>query len=172
MKYFITGERNVGKTYLINRLKPLMDATGFETRLESGGLQLYLHFFSGFSLLVGERARGKMKIVEEGFQEAAKRLRNLEIHKHRTLVMDEIGFLEEESPEFQHVVVSAIRRSKNCICVLRKGEYSFIEHLKSSMGIRSIELNRSNREDIYQRLVREIEKERTIMSSPGGDEGI
>ena len=86
--------------------------------------------------------------------------------------MDEIGYLEEESPEFQQAVVAAIRRSKNCICVLRKGNYSFIDHLKRSMGIRSVELTVDNRDEILNRLLREVEKERTDTSSPGGDEGI
>ena len=172
MKYFVTGEKNVGKTYLVEKIKPLVNVKGFETRFEPEGQRLFLHFLNGLSFMIGERNSGRLRIIEECFKEAARELGTMEIPESCFLIMDEIGYLEEESPEFQQAVVAAIRRSKNCICVLRKGNYSFIDHLKRSMGIRSVELTVDNRDEILNRLLREVEKERTNTSSPGGDEGI
>ncbi len=172
MKYFLTGERGIGKSYLIERIKPLISTVGFETRFEPEGMRLYMHFFNGLSFLIGNRVSGKMRICEEGFKEAARHLGGLEIPESTFLIMDEIGFLEEDSPEFQHAVIASIRRSKNCICVLRKGAFSFISSLKNSMGIRSIEIGLNNREELFNRFEKEIEKERATKPSPGGDEGI
>lgn len=172
MKFFITGERNVGKSYLVERIKPVVKYRGFETRFDNDLENLYMNFYEGDSLLIGTRESGRLRIVEEGFLFATKLLGSLDIPNDNLLIMDEIGFLEEDSPEFQQAVVSSLRRAKHCLCVLRKGNFSFIGHLKASMGVGSIEITPENREEVYSRIVREIEKERAYLPSPGGDEGI
>ena len=78
--------------------------------------------------------------------------------------MDEIGFLEEDSPEFQQAVVSSLRRAKHCLCVLRKGNFSFIDTLEGFDGCRE-HRNPENREEVYSRIVREIEKRGLIYLS-------
>ncbi len=172
MKFFITGERNAGKSYLLERVKSLAKFTGFETRFDEDLVNLSINFFNGNSFLIGCRDNGRLRIVEEGFASATRLLGTMEIPSDHILIMDEIGFLEEDSPEFQHAVIASIRRSKNCICVLRKGAFSFISSLKNSMGIRSIEIGLNNREELFNRFEKEIEKERATKPSPGGDEGI
>ena len=172
MKFFITGERNSGKSYLVERVKALAKFTGFETRFDEDLVDLFISFFNGNSFLIGSRDNGRLKMVDEGFSSAVKLLGAIEIPSDHLLIMDEIGFLEEDSPEFQQAVVSALRRARHCLCVLRKGDFSFIGHLKSSMGIRSMELTPGNREQVFARIAREIERERALLPSPGGDEGI
>lgn len=172
MRFFITGERNAGKSYLVERVKALAKFTGFETRFDENLVELHINFFGGNSFLIGCRDNGRLRIVEEGFVSATRLLGTMEIPSDHILIMDEIGFLEEDSPEFQQAVVSALRRARHCLCVLRKGNFSFIGHLKASMGIGSIEITPENREEVYSRIVREIEKERAYLPSPGGDEGI
>ncbi|HNU24061.1 MAG TPA: nucleotide kinase, partial [Mesotoga sp.] len=89
MKFFITGERNSGKSYLVERVKALAKFTGFETRFDEDLVDLFISFFNGNSFLIGSRDNGRLKMVDEGFSSAAKLLGAIEIPSDHLLIMDE-----------------------------------------------------------------------------------
>jgi nucleoside-triphosphatase THEP1 len=66
-------------------------------------------------------------MVDEGFSSAAKLLGAIEIPSDHLLIMDEIGFLEEDSPEFQQAVVSALEE-RGIACV-------FLERATSHLSV-------------------------------------
>jgi len=156
-KYFLTGERGTGKSHIVEKLIELYPVTGFLTRFDRERKELYLRFIQGPEHLIGTRVKKKMQPIMEGFLKASKEIPELETSS-KLLVIDEIGFLEECCQDFRRAVRNLLKRSDNCLCVLRKGNFPFIKELLTLGGFETIEVTEKNRESVLSSLIEEYKK--------------
>jgi len=68
--------------------------------------------------------------------------------------MDEIGFMEEKAEQFQKAVLSAFDGNIPVIAAIKAKHFStpFLEAVRSHDNVQLIELDETNRDEIYEQL--------------------
>ena len=74
--------------------------------------------------------------------------------KKERIIMDEIGFLEEKAEQFQKAVLSALDENIPVIAAIKAKSITtpFRESVRSHENVQLIELNETNRDQIYEQL--------------------
>ena len=74
--------------------------------------------------------------------------------KRQLIIMDEIGFMEEKAQRFQKAVLSAFDGNIPVLAAVKAKSIStpFLDAVRSHENVRLIELDETNREEVYERL--------------------
>lgn len=150
MQVFLTGAVQVGKstairTYLAGAsLQP----GGFTTAWRpSGTLELRL-LETGEVFAVARRIPGRVIPDPAAFDAAGRRLADLGWGR-ALLVMDELGFLERQAPEFRRAVDSLLAAGAPVLGVLRdRPDNPFTPRIASNPGAVILTVTRENRDRI------------------------
>ncbi len=159
----ICGERGAGKSTLIRRLLEESDlrAAGFVTVRESkadenGCFPVYLH------PAAKERRCGKENLVGliggsgiRRFPEVFDTLGAACIRDSGgdVLVMDELGFLEDEAEEFQAAALRALEGDKPVIAALKAKKTPFLDAVRASGKALVVTVDESNRDALFSELL-------------------
>jgi len=149
---FLTGEIQVGKSTLLRRYlaEKRCRIGGFRTvwgDSEHRTLHL-LPYDSGICLeenCIAERASGKLTPHPEVFDRIGPALLNLPCD---ILVMDELGFLENDAYSFQSSVLAALDRSTPIVGVIKPKHTHFLDAVRSHRCVRIVEVTIENRETL------------------------
>ncbi len=160
----IGGERGAGKSTLIARLleENTRPVYGFVTRMtaadETGFHQIYMHPASGTPLTYGE---------ENHIGDCDSRIHNVnpqvfdnlgtEYLKHRDdglIVMDELGFMETNSPDFCASVLSCLDGDVPVLATVKaRFDVPFLDQIRSHPNAVFYEITKGNREELYETLL-------------------
>jgi len=74
--------------------------------------------------------------------------------KKELIIMDEIGFLEEKAEQFQKAVLSAFDGNIPVLAAIKAKNITtpFLESIRSHKNVKLIELNETNRDQIFEQL--------------------
>jgi len=132
----LTGQKDSGKTTLIEALLDGRSVPGIRSRVERGGdglpVCVILEARDGSeSCVIGNRQNGRMLPEISALDGPARSLllKALDAPGHWVCV-DEIGFLEEASALYKNALWELFER-KNILAVLRKEDLPFINKIKS-----------------------------------------
>lgn len=135
---FITGKKHIGKTTLLAAiLEEDIDYGGIITRAIRKGQNMPDHILledindSSINAIIGIKNQqcNAMIPCNKGFEETGLNILNAYLNSKKSwIVIDEIGFLESNSPLFQDAIRTCLQ-GKKLIAVLRKGNTSFLEEL-------------------------------------------
>ena len=164
MHIFLLGHRNIGKSTVINRtlelLKSRMDFMTGGFRTWRGGAD-DPHIY--------------MQPVISGWEREKYRLASYHVHGHKIdcdpqvfdrvgvcllngsrdadlIIMDELGFLERKSYQFQQKVLSVLANSTPVIGVLRLGDILWHNQIKSDPRVNLVEVTSGNRDQLPEDL--------------------
>lgn len=151
-KIFLTGERDTGKSSIVDAIAQKYGFFGFKTFFDARENSLFIKFSSGETFPVGYRDEGKMKPVLFGFDRAACIIEHMYL-EDKPLVIDEIGFLEESSYSFKEAIIKIVQRASRVLCVLRLSDTPFIGRLKGLQGFQTLELTLNNRDRILKEII-------------------
>jgi len=157
-RFFITGKRGCGKSELLRSIikECKLDFEGFITFFDHTKTRLYLQINNKERYLIAVRNKhGYMNSNTDELLKAAKAM-DRSLTSQNTLIIDELGYIEQESPEFMDVIEAALRNSKKCLCVIRKEDNSFLKRIKQLPDYEIITLTRNNREAVRRKLIRAI----------------
>lgn len=153
MKIFLTGEKQIGKSTVINEClrilgirNPFVSVGGFKTVMDGNDIVMHsINVSPEISGLVGRR-------YESGFPDAFNTI-GCEIlsksHGKDILIMDELGWMEENAEAFNSAVESAITSNSNVLGVLRKNcETKLNKNIAQMSDVTVIEVNLDNRDNL------------------------
>lgn len=159
---FLTGDRRVGKTYLLNRLikgTPGVIA-GFCTvpvfdnhdRIIGYGIQDYADKWgSAEPNLIGLKQEVGIKPFPDTFEEIGTAILKKSIaSKPRLLIMDELGFMENEAVLFQKQVEACLDSDIPVLGVIKAHDNPFLNRIRARSDVLVLEISTVNRDQIYE----------------------
>ena len=161
MHALIVGANGTGKTTLIRGILQALQrpVSGFETVKEDAfaddihGSPIYIYeagkrHRQSPDYLVGYCRDRKASPICGGFDRFARQFR-LPENPDCVIVMDEIGFLESQSPLFCDLIVSMLDGSRPVIAAVRDKDRPFLNTVRSHPNARCFVLTPENREALF-----------------------
>lgn len=162
MIFLIQGEIGVGKSTLLRNLAAHFDLkpAGFLTEKVSeddGGFSVYLHPLNRPrqytpERIVGERRPGQKRQPRTAAFEAAAEWIG-EIPAGQVVLLDELGFLEEEALQFQEAVRALLLRSSLALVAIKPAHTPFLDSIRALPRAQLHTITPENREELLQLLV-------------------
>ncbi|WP_230398623.1 molybdopterin-guanine dinucleotide biosynthesis protein MobB [Novisyntrophococcus fermenticellae] len=167
---FLTGEKQVGKSTILNRviseleLKP----TGYQTLpllIHGQRKGFYLHGLCELPTYENDnpiciRMEEKKSLpLTETFETLGVRILTESLKTDDWMLMDEIGKFEQEAAGFQRMIFRCLDKKPAVLGVLQKVESPVIEEVKARGDVMVFEVTKENREEIYQKVL-EVCKEK------------
>ncbi|MEA2066567.1 MAG: nucleoside-triphosphatase [Thermotogota bacterium] len=156
-RYFITGERECGKSTLLKNIvkECRLDIEGFTTFFDHTENRLYLQIINHRTRsLIAERNKyGYMKAKRDKLLKVSQAI-NRSFTNKKTLIIDELGYIEQQSTQFMNIIENVLKNAKEGICVIRKDDNTFLKRIKQLPDYETIFLTCDNREAIKRRLKR------------------
>lgn len=124
MKVFLTGERGVGKSTVLQKFLQSsgLRTAGFSTYWDGERLLLQIQGREEYAFQIAYRDSSGVHPERAAFDAAGTLLRRSCCLKDEILFMDELGFLEACSPLFQSAVLAQIGQAQHVLGVLRQQE--------------------------------------------------
>lgn len=163
-RILICGERGAGKSTLIRRLlaQSQLRVGGFITKREPtaderGFYPIYIH---SAAQREEERKYGNENLVgrcdscsSERFTAAFETLGTAYLREGEVLVMDELGFLENEAEGFRAAVLEALAGERPVIAAVKEKKTPFLDAVRESAGALVVHVTEENRETLFEQLL-------------------
>ncbi len=157
----IEGEIKSGKSFVLNTILGKLN-------LKYGGFITYPFYINeiriGFKLkdlLTNEEEivamhniDGNLLIFSNTFEDLGVRALENAYKYTDLIVMDELGFLEDESKKFKNKVIEILNSNKWCFVVIKNRKTQFLE-LITKLGY-VYKINNENREEIIEKILSEV----------------
>ena len=161
MIYLIQGDIGVGKSTLLRNLTAhlQLEPAGFLTEKvvrDDGGFLIYLHPLDRpkrytTDRIVGERRPGqKRQPRTEAFEAAAEWIQK--IPAGQAVLLDELGFLEEDALHFQEAVRSLLLRSSLALVAIKPAHTPFLDSIRALPQTQLYTITPENRNELLQML--------------------
>lgn len=170
MHALIIGERNAGKTTLINRIvKSLgVSVSGYVTLKETDvcdeqyGNPIYIYEagkqrIQNTNNLIGYCKDEQPTAFKEAFDRYAKVLMSLP-NESDVIVMDEIGNMERCSENFCEAVLKLLDGKKTVIAAVKNKTSDYLDKVKNHPNCKCFYLSENNRDKVYCEVMEFIEK--------------
>ncbi len=165
MHIFLTGPKGVGKSTVIYKVLDLLDQNirqdqsspfipgGFFTHsglsgdrdvyISPAGLNKYYTLSNKIASRDGPIPAAHIEVFE------TLGIKILEDSKKSELIiMDELGFLEDDAPNFKNAVCALLDKNIPILGTLRQGEIAWLGPIKTHPEVELIEVNHYNRDDL------------------------
>lgn len=167
---FITGEKQVGKSTLVNELTQEMQlqVSGFQTlpyTIENQRMGFYLK-----GLVVTDKYRNNMPIsiqtseiscipITETFESLGVEILKRSLEETSPIIlMDELGRLERRATTFNDQVCQVLDSHKLVLGVLQQVQVPLIESIKKRQDTLILILNHHNASDVYRKIKQQVER--------------
>ncbi|MEW9094943.1 MAG: nucleoside-triphosphatase [Clostridiaceae bacterium] len=154
---FLTGEKNVGKSTIIKKILQSLSSSvgGYSTEfiMKNNLKYFYLTSLSHKSnkslMAIGDPSIKKIiKIYKYAFNVFGASLILDSINTKDVIILDEIGFIENNCNEFKDSIIKALDSEKIIIGVLKDFNGDFINCIKNRKDVTLFNVNEVNREEI------------------------
>lgn len=151
----LTGSRGAGKSTLMHQLVQWQGgADGVLTQAvrqqDGSAMEVQLHRMGQQeTCIIGKGGPQGMQPVAEGFARGAALLHQCREESAGLLVIDEIGFLEQQQTEFLQEIWNCLEQNR-VWAVLRKGEYPFQQRLKARNDVWVVDLDHWTKIELEQ----------------------
>lgn len=159
---FLTGERQVGKSTLMNQALLFLKQkpSGFVTQpyyIEERIKGHYMH-----SLVLCEENDVPISIRHKAYAEPILSsfnefgtfvLQHSRMDESRLILMDELGVLEEGAEAFKAEVFACLDGEKRVVGIVKKADTPFLQQIRTRKDTSVLELTANNRAEIYNQLI-------------------
>lgn len=166
---FITGEKGIGKSTLINRLieEINLEVSGFKTlpyEIENQRMGFYLKglveasdFINNRPISIQDSQTSCIPITETFETLGVEVLRKSLKDSHPIIVMDELGRLERMAKEFNQEVYKVLDSHKMVLGVLQQVSVPLLEAIKQREDTLILTLTCHNTHNVHMKIKEEIE---------------
>ncbi|MGL6173849.1 MAG: nucleoside-triphosphatase [Cellulosilyticaceae bacterium] len=166
---FLTGESGVGKSTILKRVIAALNikTTGFVTLpyyIEGTKQGFYLSSLvevqnyannTPISVQVGAK---KCVGIRETFETLGVESLEESCRGDQIILMDELGRLEREAIEFQNQVMNCLDCGQRVLGVIKLCQEPWLENIKKREDVLILEVTKDNREDIFAKVLVELER--------------
>ncbi|MBN2088181.1 hypothetical protein JW964_01130 [candidate division KSB1 bacterium] len=168
----LTGRHGVGKSHLIQRVLgnfPSAAIGGFITEPVYGGKNLIegycIRYFNQNASGWNFAARSWNNLPQYAdygvdtavFDVYGKLILTEALQNHQIIVMDELGFMEENAFIFQEMVIQCLDAETLVLGVMKPIRTDFFQKIRERSDVEVIEVQSDNRDLLYQKLVKKIQ---------------
>lgn len=169
---FLTGEIQVGKTTLLNKIIKRLNYSvgGFQTcrNIYNDNGNIKREFF--IKSLINDSHKYKIATITsfedkfnvepytEAFETIANTIIRESIKNCDVIVLDELGFLESNAFDFQSAVFEALNSCKLTIGVIKPRSNPFLDKIRNIDNIHIFEVTKDNRDELLNDILNVIEK--------------
>lgn len=163
MNILLTGEIQVGKTTVIKRIldETGLTADGFRTYWrpsDDGGTDLFIRPYGdpiadGMVYKCAHRLDCRRSVYPEAFDSAARSFLS-RCGRKDIIILDELGFMENDAKAFQETVLSILRGSKPVLGVIKPRSTPFLDAVRGIKDVETVNVTVENREKIFSELIR------------------
>ncbi len=166
---FLTGRIHIGKSTLINKIIHSISGQvcGFRTLRYYKGKELKGFYIEGFNknervkedLLIGKCLDDNSWIgIPSTFdQYGVEILKDCLNRKPDCIVMDELGFFENEAFKFQKIVIHLLNSSIPVLGVIKEADTPFLNVIRSRQDSLIFTITEENRDEIQDMLIHKIQ---------------
>ncbi len=167
MTIFVTGDKNVGKTTLVNHLFTIFSeySIGIETKEYQKQKKRIGFFIRKFHTIESFHQKNCIAYISAQntpiIQKKTFEIKGVELCKHilkserKICFIDEIGFFEQDCQQYKMVLNQVLsQENKIIIAILRNQDLEFLNQLK--IGREVIYLTKQNREAVKEELIKRI----------------
>lgn len=158
---FLTGEKQVGKSTLLDKMVSQIDipVSGYRTlpfEIDGRKKGYYLHSIrklshdendSPISIRYGEN---KMIPITETFETLGVQILSDALHREGVLLLDEIGRAEKKAAKFSRLLWECLDRHNMIVGVLQNCDNELLHAIKNREDVLLIEVTKENREELEQ----------------------
>ncbi|PHV71392.1 hypothetical protein CS063_04915 [Sporanaerobium hydrogeniformans] len=167
---FITGEKQIGKSTLINKLIKEMkfQVSGFQTlpyEIENQRMGFYLkgrvetkEYRNGMPISIQTSETNCMPVTETFESLGVEVLRKSLEDSGSIILMDELGRLERMATRFNHQVWQVLDSNKLVLGVLQQVQVPLLEAIKKRQDTLILILNHQNALDVHIKIKEEVER--------------
>ncbi len=165
MHIFLTGRTQIGKSTLIKKyidakgLTACGFATVWGTPAEDGGRRLYMHPYGKIGQCTEANLLARFlpdspsntrfsQVFDSLGTDLLTRCSGADL-----LVMDELGFLESDSPVFQAAVLSALDGTLPVFGVIKPRSTPFLDTVRSHPNVKVLEVTPETRDELLHKLL-------------------
>lgn len=169
--FFLTGDLHVGKTTLVNRIVknlPLTSVSGFQTSRYYKGDKLEGFYIEKFKEDTNEMEKqfiGKcinqncwVSIPSTFDHYGVNIINNALKDSTELIIMDELGFFENEAVHFHQKVFMALDSDVPVLGVLKQKETPFLDTIRERNDIYIFRITEDNREEMFHDIMNRIQK--------------
>ncbi|NLM51887.1 MAG: methyltransferase domain-containing protein [Firmicutes bacterium] len=166
---FVTGDLHVGKSTLIQRVLsnlPLIKILGFKTSRFFQNKKLAGFYLEDFSRLCQDTPKAFIgRCVNDNYWVSIPEtfdilgveiLQNCLKGKPDLIVMDELGFFENDAKLFQKHVFAVLASPIPVLGVLKKKRTPFLDQIRKRSDVKVFEVTRENRDRMYEQIYEEV----------------
>ena len=167
----IAGDRQVGKSTLIRKVldKKGLPLYGFFTKSistgEDGSHKIYIHparvpederkYTDENCIAVCDKSRER-EINSKAFDGPGMRFLS-DIKDDGIIVMDELGFMEKDSPGFMNRVLELMDGDIHIIAAIKdRTDIPFISEIRAKPKAQIFKINKENRDDLYETVLEAV----------------
>lgn len=156
MNIFLTGERDAGKTHIVNAALRRWQAAGrgpvqgfrsYKEDAPGGAVYIRLAPAAGGQVhTVARFAGGAREVFPEVFDTAgAGMLAGLDENSRGIVLMDELGFIESGAPVFRQAVLRVLALPVPVLGVLRAQQLPFLDAIRARADVTELEVTVAER---------------------------
>ncbi|OAA90368.1 nucleoside-triphosphatase [Clostridium ljungdahlii] len=152
-KIFFTGEKGIGKSTLLEKVIKNIDCSigGFIQEKEfTEGMKIF-KVISLYSMndnyIIGryDVKKEKMDIDMDIFNVISNDILLKSLYNRDLIVLDELGFMEENAPLFKDTIFKILNSDKPVIGVLKECDGDFVQKIAKREDVQVIRINKNNR---------------------------
>jgi len=158
---FIEGDIKVGKSYVLEKILKILNIKygGFKTIAiykedKKVGFKLIDLLTNEENIVATYNIDGNLIINSDVFDELGVKALENGLKKSDLIVMDELGFLEDNSNKFKEKVFEVLNSDKNVLAVIKEKKNEFLNEI-SNLG-EIFKIKNINKEMIINKIVDEV----------------
>ncbi|MFV0481132.1 MAG: nucleoside-triphosphatase [Campylobacteraceae bacterium] len=159
---FLTGEKGVGKTTLLNKILDdfNFDVGGhFTTReFKNGGVIFYMNDYitKEVKLFADFSNFEQKKVIKETFEVFGVNLLQNALKQKDVIVLDELGPMEENFTDFKKSVYDVLDSPKLTLGILKECDSPFIDSIMKRSDTKVIKVTKENRNTLFDEFKKDV----------------
>lgn len=163
---FITGERGIGKSTLLKKIIKNIDCTlgGFIQEKEFTDEKISYKIISlynteeSYTIGIYDKKKASLYTDMNIFNIVSKEILQRSLNSRDLIILDELGFMEENSEVFKNSVLKILDGDKPVLGVLKECDTNFIRRIKMRKDVQVIRIDEINRNSMEKEIIKVLVK--------------
>lgn len=158
---FITGERGIGKSTLLNKVIKNVDCSIggfiqekiFNNKRTVFNVNSLYNLKDSYTIGIYDKEKEVLDSDMRVFNTISEEILLKSLDNSELIILDELGFMEEKAPLFKDTVFKILNSDTTVLGVLKECDTNFIKQIKMRKDVQVIRINENNRDSIEDKIL-------------------